>query len=35
MNIPIEDWDMVVMLPLQRFQKASEETVWRDSVRGM
>ena len=31
-NIPIEDWDKVVMLPTQQFQKASAQQVWKDSL---
>ncbi len=32
-QIPVEQWDAVVMLPLQRFNKASETTVWAESVK--
>ncbi len=32
-QIPIENWDAVVMLPLQRFNKASESTVWTESTK--
>ena len=31
--IPGDQWDVAMMLPLQRWQKASQATVWRDSMR--
>lgn len=31
--IPVERWEMVLMLPLARFQKAGEAKVWNDSLR--
>jgi hypothetical protein len=30
-----DKWDMAMMLPLQRFAKASEEQVWKDSRKAM
>ena len=30
--IPEEEWELALFLPLQRFQKQSEGTVWSDSV---
>lgn len=33
--IPAEEWDMALMLPTARFQKASKNTVWRDSLLNM
>lgn len=32
-EIPINEWDYCVFLPLARFQKASERQVWDDSVK--
>ncbi len=32
-QIPVDDWDAVVMLPLQRFNKASDSDVWAESVK--
>jgi len=31
--IPRTEWDLVLFLPLQRFQKQSENSVWRDSIK--
>jgi hypothetical protein len=31
--IPVVDWDTAMMLPLQRFHKASDLTVWGNSVK--
>lgn len=33
MNINPKNWDHVLMLPLARFKKATQETVWADSLR--
>jgi hypothetical protein len=30
--IDYENWDMVLMLPMQRFEKASDQKVWKDSI---
>lgn len=30
--IPYEQWDIALALPLQRFQKASQSSVWEDSM---
>jgi len=27
-----ENWDMVLMLPMQQFEKASDQKVWKDSI---
>lgn len=32
LNIGIEDWDMALMLPTERFKKQSKTTVWKDSI---
>lgn len=31
-EVPIDEWDYVCFLPIARFQKASERTVWNESV---
>ena len=31
--IPPKEWDLVLFLPLQRFQKQSETAVWNDSIK--
>lgn len=31
-NVPQEEWDMVLMLPLERFEKASKQHVWKESA---
>lgn len=31
-EVPIEEWDYTVFLPLARFQKASQREVWNDSI---
>lgn len=31
-EIPIDEWDYVSFLPIARFQKASQQTVWNESI---
>jgi hypothetical protein len=32
LNVQTQNWDTALMLPTERFSKASKETVWKDSV---
>lgn len=33
--VPPKEWDISLMLPLQKFQKATAQQVWKDSQRGL
>jgi hypothetical protein len=32
-KIPADEWDVAIFLPVARFQKMSEKSVWKDSMR--
>lgn len=31
-EVPVTEWDMALMLPMERFSKATKQRVWKDSV---